>query len=95
MKMKLSKKFLALILLIVFLVGVLVVIALYREGGSGNGKLRICPDSWIVNNMPRTMDIGANSPNQYFIIDGKRIEVDEVDTDWVTRNCDVRQNVVY
>lgn len=71
----------------------------YRlEGNLGNlytslYDTRYCPDEWILNNMPDTR--GSNYPNEYFIVNGSRVELTEYDVDFVERYCGITKQVVY
>lgn len=53
-------------------------------------KLKVCPEAWYINRMPATPN-PQNPPLEYMIIDGKRVEISEVDLDWVKKNCTVNQ----
>jgi hypothetical protein len=53
-------------------------------------KLQVCPDAWYINNMP-TISATQNPPNEYMVINGKRVEISEVDLDWVQKNCAITQ----
>lgn len=62
--------------------------------------VKICPEKWIDNEMPRVIDDlnGVKTPEfprQYFILDGKRRELVEFDMDFVKKNCSVKPEVVY
>ena len=63
-------------------------------------KLQICPDEWYKNEQPCVyQDSPAECEQQrkeYFIIDGERKELEEVDVEWVKKNCEVNKpEVVY
>lgn len=49
-------------------------------------KKRVCPDQWIENRMP-----GLQPVSQYFIINGKRVAVEQYDIEWIKANCSVDQ----
>lgn len=63
-------------------------------------KLQICPDKWYKNEQPCLYE---NSPaeckkqkKEYFIINGERKEVEEVDVEWIKENCEVNKpEVIY
>jgi hypothetical protein len=38
---------------------------------------------------------GQIQKRQYFILDGKRREIDEFDMDWVQSNCNLKKQVVF
>ncbi len=57
-------------------------------------KLRICPDEWIDNQMPMIVN-NDSLPKQYFILDGKRMEMSEFDTLWVFNNCPLKAQMVF
>lgn len=71
----------------------------YRlEGNLGNLYFAFydnsqCPDEWIVNMMPDTR--GNSLSNEYFIVDGSRVELDEYDVDWVERYCGLTKQIAY
>lgn len=60
-----------------------------------NSKLQICPDKWYKNEQPCVYrDSPAECDKQqreYFVIDGKRKEVEEMDVDWIIKNCEVNK----
>lgn len=60
----------------------------------GCKKIKECPDEWIVNKMP-TVGKPPKGGNQYFIYQGKRVEVAAVDTNWVKKHCKIQKSVVY
>lgn len=49
-------------------------------------KLQACPQAWYRNTMPTGTDVVSQ---EYFIYDDRRVELDEVDVEWVTVNCSV------
>lgn len=63
-------------------------------------KLRICPVKWYKNEQPC---VYQNSPaecqrqrSEYFVINGERKGLDEVDVEWIKKNCEVNKpEVVY
>ncbi|MFA6170848.1 MAG: hypothetical protein WCW77_04825 [Patescibacteria group bacterium] len=60
---------------------------------SPGAALKQCPDEWIDNQMP---SVGARkTETQYFILDGKRREVNEFDAEWVQKNCNVNKQTVH
>lgn len=71
----------------------------YRlEGNLGNLYSALydnskCPDEWIINRMPSFVENAA--PNEYFIVNGSRVELDEYDVDWVERYCGLTKQEVY
>lgn len=54
--------------------------------------LRRCPDEKITDRMPT---IGGQGNGGYYILDGKRYELDEFDTGWVQANCQVPEQEVW
>ena len=61
------------------------------ESPSSNKK-RVCPDVWVWDKMPQTV-IPSRSPQsqQYFEINGKRVEIKDYDLDWIRENCLVKK----
>lgn len=51
---------------------------------------RVCPDAWYDNRMPGPAE-DAGSSSQYFIVAGERVELEELDVDWVKANCAVNE----
>ena len=47
-------------------------------------KQQTCPDAWYDNAMP-----GTEPGGQYMIVGGKRVELDQMDVDWVKAHCPV------
>lgn len=63
---------------------------------SQDALLQVCPDSWIVNRMPRiTEQDSSGPPSEYFILDGKRRELDEFDVEWIRANCKISPQEVW
>ncbi|MDD3788357.1 MAG: hypothetical protein PHO94_06645 [Petrimonas sp.] len=63
-----------------------------------SGKIQDCPEVMIINKMPQIIDDNAKNPpppSRYYIYKGVRREIAEFDSVWVSRNCDVEQQVVY
>lgn len=48
--------------------------------------IKQCPEEWIINKMP-TVNSKNNLPNEYFIIDGERKEIENYDLKWIRNNC--------
>ncbi len=57
--------------------------------------LEICPDEWILNQMPCGGEGCNEFPREYFIIDGERRELEEFNVDWIKENCDLMKQVAY
>ncbi|MBU1975431.1 MAG: hypothetical protein KKG59_03430 [Nanoarchaeota archaeon] len=55
------------------------------------GKLQFCPDEKIDNQMPPSP--GGDMTTEYYVVDGKRFEIEDFDADWVTGNCEVETTV--
>lgn len=53
------------------------------------GKLKICPEQWIIDKMPCGGDICNNREN--FVIDGRDRDSNEFDLKWIEDNCDINQ----
>lgn len=78
-------------------VGIIALIALVAGGVYylNNQKNMVCPEEMIVNRMPSVDRSGETSSDEiptrsnYYIIDGKRVEIDELDTAWIASNCRV------
>ncbi|MFH1425331.1 MAG: hypothetical protein ABIG28_01200 [archaeon] len=89
------KGLMIIIVIVAFVVGGFIGYQLKSDplpGEEVDGKLRICPDEWIDNQMPGT--VGDPLPSQYFIIDGERRELSEFDIDWIEENCGLGVMVV-
>ncbi len=55
-------------------------------------KLQVCPEAWYDNKMPTICDQEpCGSASQYFVINGERKELDEVDVAWVQNNCAIKK----
>jgi len=59
--------------------------------------LQFCPDEWIDNQMPTTIELGSEMPTRrdYYRADGVRREISEFDENWVKENCDLERQIVY
>ena len=61
--------------------------------------LQVCPEAWYENKMPMVFDDtsettftggeGSKFSSQYVIINGERVEMNEVDVPWIQQNCEV------
>lgn len=63
-------------------------------------KLQVCPESWYKNEMPCVYRESPSECEQqrkeYFIVNGERKEIEEVDISWVKENCEVNKpEVIY
>ncbi len=56
--------------------------------GQKDNKLRFCPDELIRNEMP-----GTSGSEEYFIVNGERMELTQFDLTWVEK-CGLEKNVV-
>jgi hypothetical protein len=54
-------------------------------------KIQTCPEAWYINMMPSISQPDSATPNQYLIINAKRVEVADVDTIWIRKNCKIKQ----
>lgn len=52
-----------------------------------------CPEVLIVNRMPQIGNGGGES--SYYILDGKSYQPNQLDLDWIARNCQVPTEEVY
>lgn len=59
------------------------------KDSSNKNALKICPDEWIDNMEPPVNPIVEE--RQYFIVNGERIELSELDVDWIRENCEVKK----
>ena len=60
---------------------------------NNKSKIKQCPDQWIQNNMPGNT-IKTDKEKQYYIIDGKRRDLNEFDSNWINENCDLKITTV-
>lgn len=58
-----------------------------------NAGEKKCPDEWISNQMPG--EVGDSSTREYFIVDGRRVEISDYDIEWVVKNCSLQKEIVY
>ena len=54
----------------------------------------VCPDRWIEDRMPGPIE-RMPYERQYFIVDGKRVEIDELDLNWILIRCPIEIEYVY
>jgi hypothetical protein len=81
-----------------YLTCILLASCLCLLGSRCQEKLRVCPDEWIVNAMPDAVEEGMTpkGPQEYYIYQGKRVEIAAFDTTWVRKNCTgLKPNVVH
>lgn len=63
-------------------------------------KKRICPDQWVINKQPKIVRNQAEGQaaiaqaDEYFMYQGKRLEKEQIDTDWMRRNCRLEPTIV-
>lgn len=60
---------------------------------SGDSGLKICPNEWIDDQMPG--DKSGGKDRQYYILDGKRMEIYEFNSNWVRDNCNLKKQIVW
>lgn len=65
-----------------------------------NIKLQICPDKWYKNEQPCVYQNSLleckKQEKEYFIIDGKREKLEDVDVEWIKKNCKInRPEAIY
>lgn len=63
-------------------------------------RLQVCPEKWYKNEQPCVYKDSPTECKQqqkeYFIINGERKEMEEVDVEWVKQNCEINKpEVVY
>lgn len=58
-------------------------------------ELQVCPDKWYRNEQPCVYRESpaecAKEKSEYFIVDGQRKEVEDMDVEWIRDNCQVNQ----
>ncbi len=85
----------AIIIGVAFLVGLYAIFIANRLApiNSSSELNQLCPEEWYVNKMPQIIpDEATPSPSEsYFIVDGQRVETDQIDIEWVQSNCDITQ----
>jgi hypothetical protein len=54
-------------------------------------NIRSCPDGWYINRMPDTYAETDDMPNEYMVYGKQRIELVQVDVDWVKANCQLKE----
>jgi hypothetical protein len=66
------------------------ILASFRFSPASTTLIQSCPEAWYSNQMPQIVpdDQPLPTPETYFIYNGKRVETNQVDVDWVTANCD-------
>ncbi|WP_343566790.1 hypothetical protein [Sphingobacterium sp.] len=53
-----------------------------------------CPEEKIVNKIPGP-PVKGESEKVYYIYQGKRISPKQFDQEWLEKNCDIKETVVY
>ncbi len=60
--------------------------------------LQICPDAWIINEMPCVYENDPSECNEpareYFILNGGRVETDMFNRTWIEENCELSPEIV-
>jgi hypothetical protein len=72
------------VIVLAFIVGIFVLLQKQFEGPKN-----ICPDEWIVNRMPTTDQ--NKKAEEYLIVDGKRADIKDYNTEWIKQHCTVTQ----
>jgi hypothetical protein len=66
-----------------------------QAGRTGNAELiKDCPEEKIVNRMPGPPAKG-DKDKSYYIYKGKRKKISDFDANWIEKNCEVKETVVY
>lgn len=58
-----------------------------------NGLIQDCPEELIINGMP-SVSPKQKINNRYYIYKGERKEINEFDSVWVKKNCNVKEMFV-
>lgn len=67
-----------------------------QNGAGTNALIRKCPEAWYENQIPGIVREGeVKIIEGYMIIDGKRVELDQVDVKWVGENCQIKKQKAY
>lgn len=82
-----------LILMSLFLLSLISLLALIIY--SQNQKNIKCPEHWVVDMMPNVETLEPASNNEYFIFNGERKELTDVDYNWIIQNCKIDKEFVY
>jgi hypothetical protein len=87
--------------MLLVIVGILLIMAgtgwLWQQhmASGDTGGRRECPDRWYDNRMPQAApeseEPASGTQRQYFVIDGERVEHEDMDVEWVRNNCSVNQ----
>lgn len=55
-----------------------------------------CPEAWYDNQMPQVVKEGSIAKiTEYLIMNGKRVELKEVDMKWVSENCQIKKQTIF
>ena len=54
-------------------------------------SLKQCPEAWIINQLPTD----SVKQDQYLLIDGARHDLNEMNVNWVKKNCSVKGPTIY
>jgi hypothetical protein len=55
---------------------------------ANSGKQRVCPDAWYDNAQPGPSG-DKRLPSEYVVVKGKRMELAEVDVEWIKSHCPI------
>jgi len=79
-----------------FIVGIviLIIVGILLNILLASPRMQECPDEWIQDRMP-TVGGYDDKEGEYFIKDGKRMEISEFDLQWVNENCNIKPKIVY
>lgn len=60
---------------------------------TNTGK-QVCPEAWYEDRMPSidgATGQRSTSSDQYFVVDGQRVGLSELDVEWIKGNCTVNK----
>ena len=76
------------LLIILFLFLILFLLFLVINTIYSSKYLNACPEKWIVN------EIGIEKTN-VFIYQGKKVNTDRINKEWIYRNCSLTKEIIY
>ncbi|MCX6714771.1 MAG: hypothetical protein NTX72_03080 [Candidatus Uhrbacteria bacterium] len=64
-------------------------------GDSTSLLIQTCPEAWYGDQMPKVIGGSRTQTNEYMIMNGKRVEMNQVDVAWVLTHCQVKKQSVF
>ncbi len=83
---------------ILYFVSISFLLFVFLMSCTPNKLLQVCPDAWIINEMPCVYETDPSECEQpareYFVLNGNRVEGNTFNRTWVEENCALSPEIV-